>query len=200
MGVQAYWHGRTFEVSPVKVSPVKDLATAFELDEETNTKNAQSVTFSVTVLQALGVDVMTEIDAWGNLVGTVDALYIGGKQFGPRNMKLNNVTPSNILLDADGRMLSADLAFTFKEDRPNSKSTTSTVAKSSGTSSVAFTSQTRAAALSAKPSTQEKVTKKPATSLSNTTGTKKVSSGKTTSGGGGSFAAGGVGRIQTTKY
>ena len=154
MAAQMVWAGKSLEVSPVKVTPVTGLTADWTVDSETGARGEENYKCTAQLVAGFGVDVRQEIDAWSAMVGSAAPLYIGGRQFGPGDMKLSSLSASITQIDSDGRFLVADLSFSFTNKKYG---TTTTPA-----ASVAALVGTNAGALAARPSSSGKqAAKKP---------------------------------------
>lgn len=114
----AYWRNMKWGVSRSEITFLEALTTGISLDEETNEKEPQEISFKTTYRVETGTsNVRGVVDKWKDLVGRKDSIIIGSKVFGPLNMKLIKVSVSDVSLSANGTWRSATLSFTFKEDR-----------------------------------------------------------------------------------
>lgn len=126
MGVMAKWRDRRFEVSPTRITAIKDLSWGYEQISEvaedaegtpkTNQRGLKLFQLSGTLplVAAAGVDVRKEIEVWRDLVTKAGYVYLGGKPLGPI-VQLTKVSVSGVQLDDFGRMLTATLGLTFAE-------------------------------------------------------------------------------------
>lgn len=181
----AKWGPKGFLVSPKKIVPLRNLTTSFALKAEenndtsgtptTNTRGRelQSITLETTYMTAAGVNPRAQIKEWYELIGGTYPLYIGGERFGPELMQLEKVDVSNVILDDLGRFISVDLSISLKEYVPASTkasekdpvasvstSTSATTNSKTSTTKQTATESNKSAAMSAKPSTEEKAAKK----------------------------------------
>lgn len=166
MSIQAKWGPISFVVSASQITSISDLTTSYTLkadvNEDTsgtppiNTKGRelQPVSLKVTYLRAAGADPRNQLALWRSLIGSSYPLYLGGRVFGPSKLQLQNVDVSGIFLSNNGDILSCDVTVSFLEYSP----TTYTNAATSSVVNEAAPS--KSAALSAKPSTSDKSTKK----------------------------------------
>ncbi|MBR0126889.1 MAG: hypothetical protein IJL99_01365 [Firmicutes bacterium] len=140
MSTIAKWRKQKWLVSPEKIKDLRSLAFSYAQQADnnnstegkglTNEKGLElfKMSFSTTLLAAVGVDVRKEINNWKKEVTKTGAFYLNGKQLGPKKMRLDKVGVSNILVDNKGRMLQATLQFNFVEDDPEKAADTSTSA------------------------------------------------------------------------
>lgn len=172
----AKWGSKGFIVGPGKVVPLSNLSTAFELKSESNNDTSgtpptntrglelQTISLETTYLAAAGVDPRGQIEEWQSLIGEKNALYIQGKRFGPKLMQLTRVDVSNVVLGNNGEFLSADVGITLVEYTPPntavSTKKSSSAASTSTESAASASTGTKAGALAAKPSTDDKAAKK----------------------------------------
>lgn len=183
MPVMLSWHGRSLEVSPRKVMPVEGLSRSFTIksdEEDTSSRltDPETMSFNATMVAGLGVDIRSEIESWGALVGVSDTLYIAGSQCGARMMKLTSFSTSDVILTPEGQFISASCSFEFKEDTSGGGYSTppvqayeknSVTGSSWGRSSTlattavkpVFNEDVRKAALNAAPTEKEKSERKP---------------------------------------
>ena len=118
---------KTWQVSSSYIMNFDGFSTAYELNAEDNETvegspksnqrgmKKQPLSFSSTLMAALGIDVRKEFESWKSWVGQVGILKIGGKKFGP-NWLLTSVKPSEVQIDDKGRFLSMKLTYTFEEN------------------------------------------------------------------------------------
>lgn len=188
----AKWGNKGFLINPGKIVPLLNLATSFsrKADENedtsgtppTNTRGIelQTITLETTYLAAAGVDPRGQIEDWKAQFGKQYPLYINGKRFGPKLLELESVNFSGIELDNAGRFLKVEAAVTLKEYVPptttvsskkNATTTTGSTASAASTGSSNLQavqsniSQLAAAAMSAKPTTEEKRAKMRSTTV-----------------------------------
>lgn len=167
----AQWGSKGFLVSPGKIVPVSAISTAYVLKSESNNDTSgtpptntrglelEEITLETTCLAAAGVDPRSQLEEWKSLVGEANPLYIQGKRFGPKLLQLRQVSVKNVLLDNAGRFLSVDLSISLQEYTPPSTKVSSKPF-ASAFQSVGSSSGSNSAALAAKPSTDDKATKK----------------------------------------
>lgn len=123
----AKWGPKGFLYSPTKIVPFWGLKTGYALKDgnnldtsgtaATNTSGraAQTITFNTKYATFLGTDPKQQMHEWYELAEDVWPFYVGGQQFGPPLLQLQDVQWSNYILDAKGRMLSVDAAITLRE-------------------------------------------------------------------------------------
>lgn len=129
MGLIAYFGNERFEVSEKKALPINNFQrqtagrySAFErfgkkpLTDFTG-PGLDSVSYSVTLNRALGVEPRDVLDHWADLAnsGTVNVLVVGGKLVGDNLWLLKSVNQSWSNIDGRGRILSATMDLTFEE-------------------------------------------------------------------------------------
>lgn len=116
----AKWGNKGFVTTPEKVVPIWDLTTSFAM-KDGNTidtsgdevpkaakREAQRITFKTRYVKALGVDPKDQMKQWYDEVGKRWPMYIGGVQFGPPLLELEDVKWSNFLHAPDGDIIAAD--------------------------------------------------------------------------------------------
>lgn len=175
----AQWGPKGFIVSPGKVVPLKDISTGYTLKAESNNdtsgtpptntrgRELQVVTLQTSYIAAAGVSPRAQLEEWGELIGEKYPLYIQGQRFGPKLLQLEDVRPSNIVLDNIGRFVSLDLALTLREYIPPATKVSakafSGAAKSAGStgSAAGKSAPSKGGALAAKPSSEDRKVKKP---------------------------------------
>lgn len=160
MGVMAKWGPMTFEVTPQKITPLTGFKTAFKLKSDANNdtsgtpptntrgRELESVQFTVKYAQAAGTTPRSQMGTWRSLIGKVYVLYIGGKAWGAANFQLEAAELTNVVWDSNGNMLEAEVAITLTEYTKSASKETTTAAS-------------KQAALSAKPSSEQKAAKAP---------------------------------------
>lgn len=151
----------------------------------TNTtgRDTEQITFTVTYSGFDGSDVRRRFGAWRALIGKVNVFYLGGEPFGAQNFQLESAELSACEINSNGKMIYAEVSITLTEYvKQTSKSTSSgsttatTTTKNAATAKTAAaaysrsaaepvqitaksaeaTAQSKAAALSARPSSDEK--------------------------------------------
>lgn len=123
----AKWGPKGFLYSDTKVVPFWGLSTGYALKEGNNTdtsgteptnttgRAAQTITFNTRYALYLGTDPKAQMHDWYDLAEDVWPFYVGGQQFGPPLLQLQDVQWSNHLIDASGRLISVDAAITLRE-------------------------------------------------------------------------------------
>lgn len=142
MSTIAKWRKRKWVVSTKQIKDFRSLAFTYAQQADnnsstegkgmTNEKGLElfQMSFSTTLLAGAGVDVRKEIKEWKKEVTKTGMFYLNGKQLGPKKVRLDKVSVSNINVDNKGRMLQATLQFTFVEyDPKKEKKDTSSSAK-----------------------------------------------------------------------
>ena len=152
----------------------------------TNTtgRDTEQITFTVTYSGFDGSDVRRRFGAWRALIGKVNIFYLGGEPFGAQNFQLESADLSACEIDSNGKMIYAEVSITLTEYvKQTNKSTSSgsttatTTTKNAATAKTAAaaysrsaaaepvqiteksaeaTAQSKAAAMSARPSSEEK--------------------------------------------
>ena len=127
MDYAAKWGPKGFLYSSTKVVPIWGLTTGYALKsgnnldtsgtEPTNTtgRDAQVISFNTRYALHLGTDPKAQMHEWYDLAEDVWPFYLGGQQFGPPLLQLQDVQWSNYLIDTTGRLLSVDAAITLRE-------------------------------------------------------------------------------------
>lgn len=149
MSTIAKWHKKKWEVSDKKVLDLKALAYSYaQLAENNDSTEGKGMTnkkgldlfkmsFQSSLHSGAGVDVRKEIDAWKKLVTKSGQFYLNGKKLGPK-VRLDKIDISGIKTDNKGRMLYADIKFSFVEyekKKEESKATDSSATKVTASSS-----------------------------------------------------------------
>lgn len=123
----AKWGPKGFLYSDTKIVPFWGLSTGYALKEGNNTdtsgteptnttgRAAQTITFNTRYALYLGTDPKAQMHDWYDLAEDVWPFYVGGQQFGPPLLQLQDVQWSNHLIDASGRLISVDAAITLRE-------------------------------------------------------------------------------------
>lgn len=171
MQFMAAWGPKGFLVSPTKLVPLQNLATSLKLKADANGeaggsaptnergRELQSVTLSTAYHAMAGVDPRGQLEEWEGLLGKVYPLLIGGKVFGPKNLQLQGVDISDVQLTASGEMLSVAVGLTLAEYAPATKTNAGTKKTASG-SKPGTVALTKAEAMSATASAQDKAERK----------------------------------------
>lgn len=122
MAITASWHGQRWEISHKQLIAVDSLSTGKEIqiDSEDGVQkvtgvNPQKVSISTNLYRTAGVNVRSAVEKWYSLVGATAPLYVGTRRFGPKTLKLQSVSVSDITLRDDGEMLSCALSLSFVE-------------------------------------------------------------------------------------
>lgn len=123
----AKWGPKGFLYSREKTVPFWGLQTSYAMKEGNNTdtsgteptnttgREAQVITFNTRYMMHMGVDPKAQMHEWYDLAEDVWPFYVGGEQFGPPLLQLQNVQWSNHIIDDSGRLLSVDAAITLRE-------------------------------------------------------------------------------------
>lgn len=123
----AKWGPKGFLYSDTKIVPFWGLSTGYALKDGNNTdtsgteptnttgRAAQTITFNTRYALYLGTDPKAQMHEWYDLAEDVWPFYVGGQQFGPPLLQLQDVQWSNHLIDASGRLISVDAAITLRE-------------------------------------------------------------------------------------
>lgn len=182
MEYTAQWGPKGFIVSPSKIVPLLNLATAFAVKSETgndangvaatNTRGRelQTVSLSTLYVRGAGVDPRGQIEEWEALVGKSHPLYIQGQRFGPSKLMLKSVDVKDILLSNTGKFLQCSVALKFEEYYKAPATSTATTPATSNTASASKAAEVynslqeqKNAALNATASAAEREAKKPTT-------------------------------------
>ena len=168
----AQWGSRIFQVDPSRVVPLLSLSTGYARKSETNNDTSgqpttntrglelQQFTLSTRYVAAVGLDPRAEIEAWRGEFENRYPLILNGSQFGPDLLELVSVDVSEVLLDNQGRMLSADVSITLEEYIPP-ETTVTDKKEPTGGSTGDSSGGTKSQAMSAGPKAAEKETMKP---------------------------------------
>lgn len=123
----AKWGPKGFLSSTSKVVPFLDLKTGYAMRQNNSidtssgeaeirvARDAQRITFRTRYVRAAGVDPRDQMSQWYNLVGEKWPFYVGGIQFGPPLLQLEDVHWTNIIHAADGTIISADAEISLVE-------------------------------------------------------------------------------------
>ena len=131
----------------------------------TNTtgRDTEQITFTVTYSGFDGSDVRRRFGAWRALIGKVNVFYLGGEPFGAQNFQLESADLSACEIDSNGKMIYAEVSITLKEYvKQTSKSTSSGSTAATTTNKNAATSRTAAAAYSRSAAEPVQITAKSA--------------------------------------
>jgi hypothetical protein len=127
MAVIASWRDKKWEISPQKIQAFNKLSTSFAVKTETKTtKDGKEekiikgldlipLSFDMKISDAIGIDVLKEIESWKDLVGKTGSFNLGGKRFLAEVYMLNSVSIDEIEVDGLGRTRSATISFSFVE-------------------------------------------------------------------------------------
>lgn len=127
MNYFAKWGPKGFLYSDTKTVPFWGMSTGYALKsgnnldtsgtEPTNTtgRDAQTITFNTRYALYLGTDPKAQMHEWYDLAEDVWPFYVGGQQFGPPLLQLQDVQWSNHVIDASGRLISVDATITLRE-------------------------------------------------------------------------------------
>ena len=166
MPIMAGWGPKKFQVTNSQIVALEGLTTSLTLKEDsendtsgtqpTNTRgrNLRPISFKVTYLAAAGTDPRAEIDEWEQLLGKMYPLYVGGKFFGARSMKLIEVSSSDILLSNAGQFIRAVVGIKLEEGSEGKTS------KLVSTNNAKAEIESTVAALNATASASDKASKK----------------------------------------
>ena len=123
----AKWGPKGFRLSGKPIVPFWGLQTGYALKsgnnldtsgtEPTNTtgRDAQVISFNTCYSPLLGTDPKAQMHSWYELSEDVWPFYIGGQQFGPPLLQLQDVQWNNYKLDATGRIVYVEAAITLRE-------------------------------------------------------------------------------------
>ena len=127
MDYAAKWGPKGFLNSQAKTVPIWGLKTGYAMKEgnnldtsgtePTNTtgRDAQVISFNTRYATYLGTDPKAQMHEWYDLAEDVWPFYVGGQQFGPPLLQLQDVQWTNHVIDPTGRLLSVDAAITLRE-------------------------------------------------------------------------------------
>lgn len=127
MDYAAKWGPKGFLWGKEKTVPIWGLSTGYALKsgnnldtsgtEPTNTtgRDAQVITFHTCYSPLLGTDPKAQMHEWYDLAEDVWPFYLGGQQFGPPLLQLQDVQWSNYRLDATGRIIYVEATITLRE-------------------------------------------------------------------------------------
>ena len=127
MDYAAKWGPKGFLWGKTKTVPIWGLSTGYALKsgnnldtsgtEPTNTtgRDAQVISFKTCYSPLLGTDPKEQMHEWYDLAEDVWPFYLGGQQFGPPLLQLQDVQWSNYRLDATGRILYVEATITLRE-------------------------------------------------------------------------------------
>lgn len=183
----AKWGNKGFLVSAYKVIPFEGLSTTYELKQKANNdtsgtpstnttgRELQKISFETVYVAAAGVDVRAQIEEWQSLLGAINPLIIGGKQFGASKMQLTKVDVDDVKLTPQGKFISATVGITLTEYQPQAAkistkktTTTTTTTTASKTALSSGKALNKVAALSAKSTASDKSAMKPSASKTTT--------------------------------
>ena len=115
MAVMAKWGPKKWKISKKKLNPINELSLKMGYDTDKKKKEKREVTLPYEVYKEFGVNVNKEISSWYNLLGTSNGLYLGKKRFGPKTLKLIDVSVSAIKVTDTGIVRSAEFSLNFIE-------------------------------------------------------------------------------------
>ena len=115
MAVMAKWRKKTFEISPKKITALKNFSTsttAKSKDSKSKKEKTELVPFSfdVDVHANAGVNPEREYEDWCSLIKKTGVLYLHGRRFG-RETRLKEVSLSGVIFDDFGRIRFATFGF-----------------------------------------------------------------------------------------
>lgn len=134
MEYTARWGQKGWLISPQKVVALEQLKVSFALKATTNEdtsgtpptntkgRELQEITLEATYLRGAGTLPREQITEWESLIGDINPLYIGGKQFGADNFQLTKVDVSDIQITPKGEFIAVTIAITLKEWSPQEDS------------------------------------------------------------------------------
>ena len=94
---------------------MESLSYDMKYDSDKKKKDKRSISFSYTVYLETGVKVQKEITSWYKKVGKKNGLYIGAKRFGPKKVRLDSVSASDIAVMENGKIHYATISLSFTE-------------------------------------------------------------------------------------
>lgn len=122
------WCGKTLQVSAQQVCSFEDLAISAGVKTKTQSQdgvervqedglNAASITLTVRLSRALGVDVSAEVSDWMGMLRAkrTGNIVLGGRDLFGVPFMLTDVEVSNVRMAPDGSLSYAEAALTFKE-------------------------------------------------------------------------------------
>jgi len=115
MAVMCKWGSKKWRVNKSQVKPIDGLSYDMSYDKEKKKKDKRTISFSYTVYLETGIKVRKEITSWYKKVGKKNGLYIGAKRFGPKKMRLDKVSASNIKVEPKGKVHYATISLSFTE-------------------------------------------------------------------------------------
>lgn len=115
MAVIAKWGNKKWEISSKKLNPVNEISIDMGYNTDEKRKEKRTVKVPYKVYKEFGVDVENEINSWYEELGKAAGLYIGSKRFGPKLLKLTNVSASAIQATDTGVIRSAEFSLDFEE-------------------------------------------------------------------------------------
>jgi hypothetical protein len=151
MATIASWNGKQWEVSSKRIMTIENFTTAYKLKTEngddsegkapSNVRGLELMPLSFTthISDAVGIDVRTELESWGALVGQTAPFILGDKPLSDTDFRLLDISLSSTFLDDLGRIREANLNMNFEEyageaakDKPISTAIAATAAKTPG--------------------------------------------------------------------
>lgn len=124
----AEWNGFVWEVGPGCVRPITSLESSRSVSVERNEdKEGEPATQTVAldlmtidltyeaVLSATGRDPRDEYGEWWRNVGVYAPFYLGGRKYLGDLFLLKSASPSDVVLDSQGRWLKATIKLGFEE-------------------------------------------------------------------------------------
>lgn len=149
MSTIAKWRTKKWVVNKKQIVDLKGLTYSFAQLAQTNDSTEGKgmtnkkgldlfkMSFQSSLHSGAGVDVRKEINEWKKLVTKTGQFYLNGKKLGPK-VRLDRVDISNIKNDNKGRLLYADIKFSFIEyekEKQKSKATDSSAISVTASSS-----------------------------------------------------------------
>lgn len=115
MATMAKWASKKWRISDKQLNPILALSYDMGYNTDDKKKEKRTVSFPYKVYKEFGVNVDEEIGSWYKLLGKTSGLYLGKKRFGPKQLKLTEVSVSNIEVTDTGIIRSAEFSLSFIE-------------------------------------------------------------------------------------
>ena len=110
------WGSKKWVTTSKKALAINDdLGIDYAWSTDDKKLDSQKISFSYDIMAELGVNIRKEILSWKKLVGKYKPLYVGGKLFGPKNMRLMSASASGIKTIHGGRMRAATISLSFEQ-------------------------------------------------------------------------------------
>lgn len=135
MATMARWGTQSLTISTKQIRPFDGFSTTAEIksnDSKSKKKDLEleKVKFSIKCHANAGVDPEKEYYIWRKLIGQANYLYIHGKKWNSKRLKLNKVSLGSVTNDGLGRFRYAEISLEFTEENvKSSKSSRSGASK-----------------------------------------------------------------------